>query len=184
MSTNDRSSSARSGGRRRSRVGRPGRRATRGGQWLSTSANRRLRSKLDDVGMLLADGRSRELVPGIVIDADGRIALGDNATEPATWMELAKFTTSSGKLLWALARDERVPKAAKLVAGLAAAYVVSPLDLMPDFVPTIGRIDDIYLVVRSVRYLVDSAGYDVVRDLWDGSDEGLVLLLGLVGMGD
>lgn len=156
----------------------------RGGQWFSTSTNRRLRAKLDDVGMLLADGQERELLPGVVIDPQGRIALGDNATEPTTWLELAKFLGSTGKLLWALARDERVPKAAKIVAGLAAAYVVSPLDLVPDFVPTIGRIDDIYLVVRATRYLVDSAGYDVVRDLWDGSDEGLVLLLGLVGMGE
>lgn len=163
---------------------RVGQARSRGGQWLSTSTNRRLRAKLDDVGMMLADGEERELLPGVVIDPDGRIALGDNATEPATWLELAKFLGQTGRLLWSLARDDRVPRTAKLVAGAAAAYVVSPLDLVPDFIPTIGRIDDIYLVVRSLRYLVDSAGYDVVRDLWDGSDEGLVLLLGLVGMGE
>lgn len=139
---------------------------------------------MDDLGMMLADGEERELLPGVVIDPDGRIALGDTATQPATWLELAKFLGHTGRLLWALARDARVPRTAKVVAALAAAYVVSPLDLVPDFIPTVGRIDDIYLVVRSLRYLVDSAGYDVVRDLWEGSDEGLALLLGLVGTGD
>lgn len=151
---------------------------------MSSSTTRRLRSKLDDLGMLLADGEERELLPGVVIDADGRIALGDTAREPGTWLELAKFLGHTARLLWSLARDERVPTTAKIVAGLAAAYVVSPIDLVPDFVPNVGRIDDIYLVVRSVRYLVDSAGYEVVRDLWEGSDEGMALLLGLVGMGD
>ncbi len=150
---------------------------------LSSTANRRLRSKLDDVGMLLADGEERELLPGIVIDPDGRIALGDNAGHPATWLELAKFLGHAGRLLWAMARDDRVPRTAKVVAGLAAAYVISPLDLVPDFIPTLGHIDDIYLVVRALRYLVDSAGYEVVVDLWEGSDEGLALLMGLVGMG-
>ncbi len=151
---------------------------------MTGAVGRRLMGRLDDIGMMLADGEERELLPGVVIDPDGRIGLGDNAHEPATWLELAKFVGHTGRLLWALARDERVPRAAKAVAGLAAAYVVSPLDLVPDFIPTIGRIDDIYLTVRALRYLVDSAGYEVVRDLWEGSDEGLALLVGLIGMGE
>ncbi|MBY5163351.1 YkvA family protein [Salsipaludibacter albus] len=162
--------------------GRLSRMADRGRRGLSPTGLGRARSKLDDLGMLLADGEARELLPGIVIDSDGRIAPGDNATDPTTWVELAKFAGSAGRLLWDLARDDRVPARAKVVCGLAAAYVVSPLDVVPDFIPTAGRIDDIYLVARSLRYLVDSAGYEVLTDLWTGSDEGLALIMGLVGV--
>lgn len=158
---------------RLARLGRGSRRST---------ALTRVRSRLDDLGVMLADGEARELLPGIVIDEDGRIAPGDNAADPTTWVELAKFVGSSGRLLWDLARDDRVPVRAKIVCGLAAAYVVSPIDLVPDFIPTAGRIDDVYLVARSLRYLVDSAGYEVLTDLWSGSDEGLALIMGLVGV--
>lgn len=48
--------------------------------------------------------------------------------------------------LWIAARDPRVPLAAKLVAGLVAAYALSPIDLIPDFIPIIGYLDDLLLV--------------------------------------
>ncbi len=175
MSTNDRD-------RRTPPRGRLSRLTERGRRGLTPSGFTRARSRLDDLGMMLADGQARELMPGIVIDSEGRIAPGDNATDPGTWVELAKFAGNAGRLLFDLARDDRVPARAKVVCGLAAAYVVSPLDLVPDFVPKAGRIDDIYLVARSLRYLVDSAGYEVLVDLWRGSDEGLALIMGLVGV--
>ena len=48
--------------------------------------------------------------------------------------------------LWIAARDPRVPWAAKAVAGLTAAYALSPIDLIPDFIPVLGLIDDALLV--------------------------------------
>ena len=48
--------------------------------------------------------------------------------------------------LWIAARDPRVPLTAKLVAGLVAAYALSPIDLIPDFIPIIGYLDDLLLV--------------------------------------
>lgn len=48
--------------------------------------------------------------------------------------------------LWLAARDPRVPAAAKLVAGLVAAYALSPIDLIPDFIPVLGYLDDVILV--------------------------------------
>ncbi|KGD98569.1 MULTISPECIES: YkvA family protein [Rhizobium/Agrobacterium group] len=48
--------------------------------------------------------------------------------------------------LWLAARDERVPLRAKLVAGAVAAYALSPIDLIPDFVPVLGYLDDLLIV--------------------------------------
>jgi uncharacterized membrane protein YkvA (DUF1232 family) len=48
--------------------------------------------------------------------------------------------------LWIAARDPRVPRGAKLVAGAAAAYALSPIDLIPDFIPVVGYLDDLILV--------------------------------------
>ena len=48
--------------------------------------------------------------------------------------------------LWIAARDPRTPCGAKLVAGAVAAYALSPIDLIPDFIPVIGYLDDLILV--------------------------------------
>jgi uncharacterized membrane protein YkvA (DUF1232 family) len=48
--------------------------------------------------------------------------------------------------LWLAARDPRVPWYAKLVAGMVAAYALSPIDLIPDFVPVLGYVDDLIIV--------------------------------------
>lgn len=53
-------------------------------------------------------------------------------------------------LLWLAARDPRVPLAAKLVAGLVAAYALSPIDLIPDFIPVLGLLDDLLLVPAGI----------------------------------
>lgn len=49
-------------------------------------------------------------------------------------------------MLWIAARDPRTPLAAKLIGGFAAAYVLSPIDLIPDFVPILGLLDELLLV--------------------------------------
>jgi uncharacterized membrane protein YkvA (DUF1232 family) len=48
--------------------------------------------------------------------------------------------------LWLAARDPRVGLAAKCVAALVAAYALSPIDLIPDFVPVLGLLDDLLLL--------------------------------------
>jgi len=48
--------------------------------------------------------------------------------------------------LWLAARDRRTPAVAKLVAGAVAAYALSPIDLIPDFVPVLGFLDDLIIV--------------------------------------
>ncbi|TIM74267.1 MAG: DUF1232 domain-containing protein [Mesorhizobium sp.] len=52
--------------------------------------------------------------------------------------------------LWFAARDPRVPWSAKLVAGMVAAYALSPIDLIPDFIPVLGYVDDLVIVPLGV----------------------------------
>lgn len=121
-----------------------------------------------------------ELLPGVVI-RDGRIAPGASAADPATWVELAKFVAAAGRLLWSVMRDPRVPVRAKVVAGAAAAYAISPIDVVPDFIPGgIGYADDVFVIVGALRYLADLTGSEVLQEHWVGSDEGFVLLMSLV----
>ena len=53
-------------------------------------------------------------------------------------------------LLWLAARSPKVPFAAKLVAGVVAAYALSPIDLIPDFIPVLGLIDDLLLLPAGI----------------------------------
>ena len=48
--------------------------------------------------------------------------------------------------LWIAARDPRTPLAAKIIAGAVAAYALSPIDLIPDFIPVLGYLDDLLIV--------------------------------------
>ena len=85
-------------------------------------------------------------------------------------------------LLKDLATDPRVPRADKIAAGLAAAYLVSPVDLIPDWLPGVGQADDVAVIMLAFRRLLAGAGYDVIYELWRGSDEGLALVLTLAGV--
>lgn len=87
-------------------------------------------------------------------------------------------------LLKDLALDPRVPGRDKLIALAAAAYLASPVDLIPDAIPILGQVDDLGLLAWALRRLLQSAGYGVVTELWRGTDEGLALVLSLAGVQD
>lgn len=72
------------------------------------------------------------------------------------------------KLLTRLMRDPRVPRRSKLLVGGLVAYLASPVDLVPDFIPGIGLADDIVVAVYVVGHLIDRAGEEVVLEHWDG----------------
>jgi len=67
--------------------------------------------------------------------------------------KLKAWTRALGRdvvALWLAARDPRTPLAAKLVAGVVAAYALSPVDLIPDFIPVLGYLDDLLLVPAGI----------------------------------
>lgn len=80
------------------------------------------------------------------------------------------------KLVARLLRDPRVPRRAKITLGLAAAYVASPIDLIPEAIPVIGWADDVILLMFAIDSLIDRAGHEIVEEHWDGAGD----LLGLV----
>ena len=80
------------------------------------------------------------------------------------------------KLLGRLVKDPRVPRRSKVVIGAALAYLVSPVDLIPEFVPVVGFADDILLVSYAVNHLITVAGEDVVLEHWDGPRDMLELV--------
>ena len=67
--------------------------------------------------------------------------------------------------LWLAARDPRVPSAAKLLAGLVAAYALSPIDLIPDFIPVLGYLDDVLIVPAGIWLALRMIPAEVLEDL-------------------
>ena len=78
-----------------------------------------------------------------------------------------------------LLRDPRVPRRAKVALALVIPYLASPIDLIPDFIPVLGQLDDALLVAAVFGYVARSAGREVVEELWPGSERALRVVLGV-----
>ncbi len=72
------------------------------------------------------------------------------------------------RLLYGLITDARVSNLDKLVLAGAIAYIVMPIDLIPDFIPFIGEVDDVFVLILAVQRLIGNAGKTVVADYWMG----------------
>jgi uncharacterized membrane protein YkvA (DUF1232 family) len=83
--------------------------------------------------------------------------------------ELLLFVPNLVILLLKLLRDERVSRADKAILAGVILYVIVPVDVIPDFIPFIGQIDDSYLVAISVLRLLNRAERRVVLHHWKGS---------------
>jgi uncharacterized membrane protein YkvA (DUF1232 family) len=77
------------------------------------------------------------------------------------------------RLLGGLITDPRVALVDKLLVAGAMAYIVMPIDLIPDFIPFFGEIDDLYLLVLALQRLVANAGRVVLLDHWTGNTSDL-----------
>lgn len=75
---------------------------------------------------------------------------------------------NSVRLLWGLLFDRRVRIVDKLLVLGAAAYIVMPFDLIPDFIPFFGEVDDLVLLVYALRRLIARAGRDLLLEHWRG----------------
>ena len=78
-----------------------------------------------------------------------------------------------------LLNDPRVPRRAKWALALVIPYLASPIDLIPDFIPVLGQLDDALLVAAVFGYVARSAGREVIEELWPGSEGGLRAVLAL-----
>ena len=93
--------------------------------------------------------------------------------------EVAAFVPDCIVLFRRLLADRRVPRRAKAALALLLVYLAIPFDLVPDFIPVAGQLDDALLVALVLGYLVRRTGREVVAELWPGSERGLRVILTL-----
>jgi uncharacterized membrane protein YkvA (DUF1232 family) len=85
------------------------------------------------------------------------------------------------RLLKRLAADPALPRGVRIRLWLMLAYLISPIDLIPDFIPVIGYADDAIIVAIALRSVVRHSGPDAIRRHWPGSPDGLAAILRLTG---
>lgn len=78
-----------------------------------------------------------------------------------------------GKLLFRLTRDPRVPRRNKIVLGAVAAYLVVPFDFIPDWIPGVGQLEDLALVILAVDGMLRKVPVEILEEHWDGDPEVL-----------
>jgi uncharacterized membrane protein YkvA (DUF1232 family) len=93
--------------------------------------------------------------------------------------DVARFVPDCMVLFKRLLRDPRVPRRAKVAVGLLIPYLALPFDLIPDFIPVAGQLDDAILVAATLAYVVRTAGRAVIEELWPGSERALKAVLAL-----
>jgi len=96
---------------------------------------------------------------------------------------LAGFVPDCVLLFTRLARDGRVPRRHKLILGGLVAYLALPFDLVPDFIPVAGQLDDAILVALVLRTILRGSGRQLVEEHWPGPPSSLSFVLRLAGGG-
>ena len=82
-------------------------------------------------------------------------------------------------LIARLAREPRVPRRRKLILLALLGYLALPFDLVPDFIPVAGQLDDAIIVALVLRGFVRSSGEQLIHELWPGPEQSLRLILRL-----
>ena len=80
-----------------------------------------------------------------------------------------------------LMRDQRVARRQKLLLLALVGYLAMPIDLVPDFIPVAGQLDDVLVVAFVLRRFLRSGGADLVREHWPGPERSLQLVLRAAG---
>jgi uncharacterized membrane protein YkvA (DUF1232 family) len=100
---------------------------------------------------------------------------------PGLLRDLARFVPDCVTTVRRLRRDPRVPRRAKIVVALAGLWLLSPIDLLPEFLPVIGPLDDVVVVALALRYAARRVPRQVLLEAWPGEPRLLERLLGTPG---
>ena len=87
------------------------------------------------------------------------------------------------RLLRSLIADPSAPPDVRLVLVGLVAWIISPIDLIPEFIPVLGPLDDVIVGVVAMRYVRRRVGLDDLRARWTGSPEGFAILVRVIGPG-
>ena len=94
---------------------------------------------------------------------------------------LATFIPDCIVLVTRLSRDPRVPRRRKLLLLALVGYLALPIDLVPDFIPVAGQLDDALIVALVLRHFIRAGGEEMIRELWPGPEQSLAMILRLAG---
>ena len=107
---------------------------------------------------------------------------GRRAGEPTTLTETLRLLPDVLVLVRRLAGDGSLPRGVRWRLVLLVAYLASPIDLVPDFIPVVGYADDALLVAWVLRSVVRVAGPEALERHWPGTPQGLATVRRLVGV--
>ena len=97
--------------------------------------------------------------------------------------ELLRVIPDVVRLVRRLVGDREVPLSAKVALVVLLAWLISPIDLIPEFIPVLGPLDDVIVAVLVLRYVRRSVGIDGLRSRWPGTPDGFALLSRIIGSG-
>jgi uncharacterized membrane protein YkvA (DUF1232 family) len=97
---------------------------------------------------------------------------------------VAGFIPDCIVLLSRLLGDPRVPRRHKLLLGALIGYLALPFDLVPDFIPVAGHIDDAVVVALALRVVLRGGGTELLREHWPGPESSLAVVLRFAGATD
>ena len=118
------------------------------------------------------------LAAALVVLGWAVLLLAARRLPPGLLRDLAAFIPDCVTTVRRLRRDPRVPRRAKLAIVVAGLWVVSPIDLIPEFIPVIGPLDDVVVVALALRYAGRRVPREVLREAWPGEPRLLDKLLG------
>jgi uncharacterized membrane protein YkvA (DUF1232 family) len=87
-------------------------------------------------------------------------------------------------LLTRLFGDARVPTKTKIFIGSVITYLVLPLDIIPDFIPIVGHVDDLVLVAYALRFIMNDIGQDILLEHWSGKRNMLEAVQNIIHVAD
>ena len=129
---------------------------------------------------------------------DGRLIVGIAAGVLATWValvlllwlfrprnvplrDLVAVVPDLLRLIRDLLGDGQTPIRVRVALTFLLAWIVTPFDLIPEFIPVIGPLDDVLVAVLVLRYVRREVGLEEMRRRWRGTDAGFTLLAAILG---
>ena len=100
----------------------------------------------------------------------------------ASFRDLLRLAPDVVRLLKRLAFDRTLSIGVRMWLAVLLAYLLSPIDLIPDFIPVLGYADDAIVVAIALRFATRCAGREAVQRRWPGTPEGLSAVLRLAGL--
>ncbi|WP_116453051.1 DUF1232 domain-containing protein [Blastococcus litoris] len=118
----------------------------------------------------------------LLVWAAGLALLWRARPEDLTVREALRLLPDLVRLVRRLAADPSLPRGVRIRLWLLLAYLLSPVDLVPDVVPVLGYADDVVVVALALRSVVRRAGSDALAAAWPGGPAGLAVVLRLAGL--